>query len=72
MCNLLVRFFPNKEEDEGLARSLFVDKSTDAANDSDAYVLADEFVEFLSLVVTEVVPFVLRLDQQESQQTLNT
>lgn len=63
----MIRFFPNKEEEEGLARSLFADKSTDGANESDNYVLGDEFVEFLSLVVTEVVPFVLRLDQQESQ-----
>jgi hypothetical protein len=72
LSNLLDRFYPNKEEEEGLARSLFVDKSTDASNDSENYVLGEHFIEFLSLVVTEVVPFVLRLDQQQSLQTFST
>lgn len=40
--------------------------------EAEAYQISNQFFEFLTLVVTEVIPFVLRLDQLEGDQVLRT
>lgn len=63
---LLTRFFPIKAKSEEKPKNFFATESRlseDSATETEQYKISDQFFEFLTLVVMEVIPFVLRLDQ---------